>query len=96
MVELLGEQPIGIDEYVELLENGLSESKVGLIPPGIDTLIVGDMQMTRLNHIKVLFFLGVNDGLIPKTSTGGGLISDMERKLFASNQIVLAATERER
>ena len=63
--ELLGEEPISMKEYCELLDAGLEEAKVGVIPPSLDQVVVGDVERTRLNHLKVLFFVGANDTLLP-------------------------------
>lgn len=38
---------------------------MGLIPAVVDRVVVGDITRTRLSHIKVLFFAGVNDGIVP-------------------------------
>ena len=35
-VELLGEERISLKEYCELLDAGLEEAKVGVIPPSLD------------------------------------------------------------
>lgn len=94
-VELLGEEKVSLKEYRELLETGLSKAKVGLIPAGVDQIVVGDMERTRLKDIKALFFLGVNDGMVPKASGGGGILSDMERELLKESQVELAPTKRE-
>lgn len=94
-VELLGEEKVSLKEYRELLETGLSKAKVGLIPAGVDQILVGDMERTRLKDIKVLFFLGVNDGMVPKAAKGGGILSDMERELLKESKVELAPTRRE-
>ncbi|MDO5293576.1 MAG: helicase-exonuclease AddAB subunit AddB [bacterium] len=95
MVELLGDEKITCKEYKELLESGLEEAKVGLIPPGIDQIVIGDIERTRLKDIKALFFLGVNDGIIPKSAAAGGIISDMERELLVENDMEMAPTRRQ-
>ena len=95
MVELLGDEVITCKEYKELLESGLEEAKVGLIPPGIDQIVIGDIERTRLKDIKALFFLGVNDGIIPKSVTAGGIISDMEREILVENDLEMAPTRRQ-
>lgn len=96
MVELLGDEVIGIDEYSKLLDTGFEEIKVGIIPPSIDQIVVGDIERTRLKDIKALFFLGVNDGLIPKSSDSGGIISDMEREILLEHEVELAPTKRQK
>ena len=60
MVEILGEEEITRTEFVQLLETGFAKSKVALIPPSMDQVLVGDMERTRLKEIKALFFVGVN------------------------------------
>jgi len=95
MVLLLGDEHCSLKEYGEILETGLIEAKVGLIPPGVDEVVVGDTQRTRLKDIKALFFVGVNDGIVPKTSGSGGILSDIERELLLENQIELAPTRRQ-
>ncbi len=94
-VELLGEETISLDEFSELLDAGFSEVKVGLIPPGSDRVVVGDMERTRLKDVKVLFLLGVNEGNIPKNLTGGGILSQMEREYLETQQASLAPTAKE-
>ena len=95
LVRLLGEEVVSLKEYKELLNTGFREVKVGLIPSGIDQILVGDIERTRLKDIKVLFFIGVNDGIIPKAVGSGGIISDTERELLREKKVELAPTKRE-
>lgn len=96
LVELLGEDLVTVREYGELLDAGFMEAKVGLIPPGVDQVMAGDIERTRLKDIRALFFIGVNDGIIPKNSGGGGILTDMERELLKENEIELAPTGRQK
>ena len=95
LVQLLGEEQVTLQEYSELLETGFGEVKVGLLPPGVDQILVGDIERTRLTKVKALFFIGVNEGIVPKSGAKGGILSDMERELMAEHQIVLAPTARQ-
>lgn len=95
LVEILGEEKVSAKEYQQLLEAGLTEAKVALIPPAADQVLVGDMERTRLKEIKVLFFLGMNEGSIPKTPRSGGLLTENDRELFAREEIELAPDSRE-
>lgn len=94
-VELLGEECISLEEFSELLDAGFAEVKVGVIPPGSDRVVVGDMERTRLKDVKVLFLLGVNEGNIPKSLTGGGILSQMEREFLEEHNASLAPTAKE-
>ncbi len=96
VVELLGDEKMSVREYREMLEAGLEAAAVGIIPPGYDRVVFGDIERTRLSDIKVLFFAGVNDGLIPKASEHGGIISQSDRECFAAHGIEIAPTDREK
>lgn len=95
IVLLLGDEHISLKEYTEILETGLVEAKVGLIPPGMDELVIGDTERTRLKDIRALFFIGVNEGIVPKVIGSGGILSDIERELLTDNGIELAPTKRQ-
>ena len=94
-VELLGKEEISLEEFSELLDAGFAEVKVGVIPPGNDRVVVGDMERTRLKDVKVIFLLGMNEGNIPKSVTGGGILSQMEREFLERNQASLSPTAKE-
>ncbi len=92
---LLGEERISLKEFEEILEAGFGEIQVGTIPQNVDRVLVGDMERTRLNQVRVLFFLGVNDGNIPKTASKGGIISDMDREFLKESELELAPSPRQ-
>lgn len=94
-VELLGEEKVSLEEFSELLDAGFAEVKVGVIPPGSDRVVVGDMERTRLKDVKVLFLLGANEGNIPKSLAGGGILSQMEREFLEEQNAHLAPTAKE-
>lgn len=94
IVELLGDENMSWEEFGQILDAGFGEIQVGIIPQGIDMVVVGDMERTRLKQVKALFFLGINDGKIPKTS-GGGIISDLDREFLAEGDFELAPTPRQ-
>ncbi|MDC7289497.1 helicase-exonuclease AddAB subunit AddB [Blautia schinkii] len=95
MVEILGEETVTRQEFRQLLETGLSEAKVALIPPSMDQVVVGDMERTRLKDIKALFFVGVNEGNIPKNTESGGILTELDRDFFAAEGMELAPGPKE-
>lgn len=93
---VLGEEQISIREYGDILDAGFSAAKVGIIPPGNDRVTIGDIERTRLNHVKVLFFVGVNDGVVPKSGRNGSIISEFEREKMTEHHLNLAPGAREK
>lgn len=93
--ELLGEEEISRQEFADILEAGFGEITVGTIPQSVDRIVVGDMERTRLKQVKVLFFLGVNDGSIPKNASKGGIISDMDREFLIESGTEMAPSPRQ-
>lgn len=95
LVELLGDERISMHEYAELLDAGLEEAKVGIIPPSIDQIVVGDIERSRMKDVKVVFLIGVNDIYIPGTSAKNGLLSEYDRQHLEENGAVLAPNAKE-
>lgn len=94
--ELLGEEPTSLKEYCDLLDAGLEEAKVGVIPPGLDQVVIGDMERTRIKNIRALFFVGANDTLLPGNMGGSGLLSERDREQFKAGKIGLSPGPREK
>ena len=95
MVEILGEETVSRQEFRQLLETGMTQAKVALIPPGIDQVLIGDMERTRLKDIRALFFVGVNEGCIPKNTESGGILTEMDRDFLGNQGIELAPGPKE-
>ena len=91
MRELIFDEEVSLKDYSELVNAGLEEMRVGVVPPGRKCIIAGDLKRSRLNGIKYLFFLGVNEGKVPTEGVSGGILNDMDRQ-FLSESFTLAPT----
>lgn len=95
-VELLGDEEVRLSEYCKLLDAGLEEARVGVIPPEVDQVVIGDMQRTRLKDIKALLFAGANDVYLPGALLRTGLLSELDREKFAREKLTLSAGGKEK
>ncbi len=86
--ELLGEEPLTAGEFLELLEAGFAEIRLGTLPQQVDRILAGDIERTRLSQIRVLFVVGVNDGIIPGSASKGGLLSDFDREFLQESDFL--------
>ncbi len=96
LAELTGDDKVTAEEFLQLFEAGAAEIRIGTLPQYSDRLLVGDMERTRLTDIRVLFFAGINDGIVPRAAKSGGLISDYEREYLLGRGHVLSPTPREK
>ncbi len=94
-VELLGDEQVSLSEYCKLLDAGLEEARVGVIPPEVDQVVIGDMQRTRLKDIKALLFAGANDVYLPgallRPEVDQVVIGDMQRTRLKDIKALLFA-----
>lgn len=91
---IMPDDEICVEDFAELVDLGLKDLTLGMIPDTLDMVIVGDITRTRLDEIKVLYIVGVNDGVIPKKGTPAQIISDREKEKLGGYSLVLAPTER--
>lgn len=82
MNALIGDEKLDMAEYKDVLSAGFGEISVGTIPQDVDRIIVGDIERTRLKEVRILFFVGVNDGNIPSNAGSGGILSDIDRQFL--------------
>lgn len=95
IAELLGDTKMSVKEFYEIVDTGLSDIEVGVVPPTIDRVLIGDITRSRLNHIKVLFFTSVNDGIVPKAPKKGRILSDRDRDILSDCGLELAPSDRQ-
>ena len=96
IVELLGEENVSLKEFNRIVAAGFEEMKVGLLPPTSDCVMIGDIERTRLDNVKVLFFAGVNDGVVPKKNENCSVLSETDRSILEAQEIVLSPSAREK
>lgn len=87
LVDVLGDERISMKDYQALLEAGFAEARVAVIPPGADQVLVGDMERSRIGEVRFLLFVGVNEGLIPRTPPEGGILSESDRASLLSHKV---------
>ena len=93
LVEILGEEEFSLNRFLETYLIGLKYVKVGVIPPKVDELVMGNNQRTRLGEIKVLFVAGVNEGVLPGNPSANNLLSAEEKDVLINNGHLVARNE---
>jgi ATP-dependent helicase/nuclease subunit B len=91
LVEIMGDEVVTIEALVEVVESGFDTTEVGLLPLSDSQILVGSIDRSRAHPIKVLFFLGLNDGIVPELGNDKQLILDSEKAFFSEKGIKLLA-----
>lgn len=94
-VALLGDEIVTLVEYSQLLDAGIEEARIGIIPPTIDNVLIGDLTRTRLTEVEYLFIVGANDAFLPGNMSSGGILSESDRDTFISKDIRLKPNGKE-
>ena len=101
LVEIGQEEPVSLEDFVNIFKAGIEEMVYATVPPRLDQVAVGELRRARYQlvsdlkepmqyGIKHAFVLGVNEGKIPKTLTESSLLSETEREALKSFGIELS------
>ncbi len=96
MVQLLGNENAGIIAIRSILEAGLSQKSIGVIPSVCDHVAFGDLNRSVIKNVRALFVLGANDGLFPPMPATNQLLSDSEREFLLSQNIFVTPDTKKR
>ncbi len=89
LVAVLGDERISMRDYAALLLAGFSEGRIAIIPPGSDRVLICDVERSRIPGVKTLIFAGMNEGMVPKTESSQGLLTDADRENLSKRDISL-------
>ena len=95
LVDIMGEKSASAGEFMDILDAGISSLNIGVLPPGNDYVLLGDVERTRFAKTKVLFLLGANEGIIPKNNERIGFLNETERLALKEAGVSLAPSSHE-
>lgn len=93
-VDVIGNDLITINEFYKILNAGFQNKEIGIIPIALDQVNIGDIARIKGRNVKVLFIVGVNDGILPAANKDEGILSDRDRDLLKENGIELSSSTR--
>jgi len=96
IVEFMGEQQIEGSSLARILESGLEAMEALIIPPALDQVTISSMDRSRTPEAKVVWILGVNEGVLPAKVQETGLLSDRERQWLSGHNLKLAPDSQKR
>lgn len=93
IVETVGEERLSGRALRQIVEAGLAEMEIGIVPVNPDSVLVGTMQRTRVGRVKALLVLGANEGLLPLQKTDEGLLNEREKALLEEMDLQFSRTD---
>ncbi len=89
MTDLMGDEHVAPDEFLDILEFGLERFDLALTPPTVDQVLVGSVERTRNPQSRAVILLGMNEGQFPRVVREGSILSDGERRALRERKIDL-------
>lgn len=92
--ELLGDSAVSRTEFRDILDAGLSEESVRVIPATLDQVEIGDLTRSRFDSPKRFFIAGLTADQVPKAEADDKLLTDRDRALFTEKLSLEVAPDR--
>ena len=92
LVETLGDEQMTGRQCREVIESGLAEFTLGLVPATLDQVLVGSIERSRHPPVRAAFVLGFEDGLFPARPKEETIFGDQERVRLAACGVKLGRT----
>ena len=83
-----------LNEWMPVLEAGLTGLTVGLIPPAIDQVLIGAVDRSRNPDLKLVLLLGLNESVFPARPNLSGLLTETDRDQLAAQGMALGPNKR--
>ena len=80
----MGDEKISLRQFYNLLKLMLSEMTISSPPQKLDAVTVAKAEHSRLNGMKAVFVIGLNDGLFPRNFHNSGLLTENEKIKLSS------------
>jgi len=95
-VAALGNEPVGLDEFREIIEAGLESIRLRLVPPALEQVLVGSIERSRHPEVRAAFVLGMNERLFPQPQLPDVVFGDREREHLARDGLSLGPVSEKR
>ena len=80
IAEILGEIKLSAKRFEEIFSLMATRCSIGVLPAGLDEVTVGSADRVRVSNPKIVFVVGVNDGVFPYVQINKQILSRSERE----------------
>ncbi len=94
-VELaFSDEAVPLREWLPILEAGLANLTVGVIPPALDQVLIGAIDRSRNSEVKLALILGLNEAVFPASPSAPALLTEADHHELEKHGVQLTATAR--
>ncbi len=88
-------EALPLREWLPILEAGLANLTVGVIPPSLDQVLIGTVDRSRNPDLQFVLLLGVNESVFPATPAPDNLLTEADREVLAGHRAALGLNQRQ-
>ena len=85
-------EPLTLREWLPVLEAGLGNLSVGVIPPALDEVLVGAVDRARNPSLKFALLLGVNETIFPAAPVTPVILTNSDRDDLEKQNVAFGAS----
>jgi ATP-dependent helicase/nuclease subunit B len=82
-------------DWLPVLEAGLANLTVGVIPPALDQVLIGAIDRSRNPNLKFALVLGVNESIFPAAPAAPAILTGTDRDELEQNNAALGPNLRD-
>ena len=84
-------EPLPLRDWLPILDAGLANLTVGVIPPSLDEVLVGAIDRARNPSLKFALLLGVNESVFPAAPAAPVILTSSDRDELEQQNAALGA-----
>ena len=89
-----GSQRLDLRDWIAIIDAGLANLTVGIVPPSLDQVLVGAVDRSRNPNLQLALVLGLNETVFPASSSLPTLLNEADRAALESKDFQLGASTR--
>ncbi len=91
-----GEDKVSPEEYVEVFMSVIESGNIGIIPVFSNAVVAGGAETTPYDSPKIVFVMGLMNGVFPKTETPVSIIDGRDKLTLEKYDISVGRSDTER
>ena len=89
-------EALPLREWLTVLEAGLGNLTVGVVPPALDQVLIGAVDRSRNPDLQLAIVLGLNEAVFPAPPSSPGLLTETDRAALENEKVFLGLSTKHR